>query len=85
MGQGFDKAIKQYYEDNNITLPSFAQWAGYVHVEDDQKAIQQAIEQAYAKGLAVGYQAGVKDARNEWWVDQDKEVSRIIKNTGDGR
>lgn len=73
MGQGFDKAVANYYKENDVTLPSFAQWASYVHVEDDQRAIQQAIEQAYAKGLAAGYQAGLKEG-DKWWEQQDKEA-----------
>jgi flagellar biosynthesis/type III secretory pathway protein FliH len=83
MAKCLNEAIKRYYDENSVTLPEFVQWAEYVHINDSQAAIQQAIEQAYAKGLSLGYQAGYKDAKDEWWREQDKEITKLVRGAGE--
>ena len=67
------KAIETYLQENNITAPDFTQWATYIHSASDVDPIRMSLEEAYSKGISLGYQVGVA-TREEWWEQQDKEA-----------
>lgn len=69
--------------EDEITMPDFVMQAEYVHTDGTTNAIQTALEQAFHQGRYLGRREGYEQAKNEWWIEQDREVCKLIRDTGE--